>query len=58
MHVFVAEGVERGEAMPAQDEELELVRIPAEDLDAHLGELEDAKTLAGVLLYLRRRAVR
>jgi ADP-ribose pyrophosphatase len=58
MHVFVAEGVEPGEAMPAQDEELELVRIPAEDLDAHLGELEDAKTLAGVLLYLRRRAAR
>ena len=55
MHVFVAEGVEPGEAAPAQDEELELVRIPARDLDAHLGELEDAKTLAGVLLYLRSR---
>jgi hypothetical protein len=56
MHVFVAEGVEAGEAAPAQDEELELVHIPADELDARLDELEDAKTLAGVLLYLRRRA--
>ena len=56
MHVYVAEGVERGEASPEPDEELEVVRIPVTDLDAHLGEIEDAKTLVGVLLYLRAAA--
>ena len=58
MHLFLAEGVEEGEAAPAEDEELELVRIPAEELDARLDQLEDAKTLAGAALYLRRRAAR
>jgi ADP-ribose diphosphatase len=58
MHVYVAEGVEAGEAAPAQDEELELVHISVADLARRLDELEDAKTLAGVLLYLRRRAAR
>ena len=42
MHLFAAEGVEQGEAAPAPDEE-------------RLGEIEDAKTLAGLLLYLRTR---
>jgi ADP-ribose pyrophosphatase len=58
MHVYVAEGVEAGEAAPAQDEELELVHVSVAQLDGRLDELEDAKTLAGVLLYLRRRAAR
>jgi ADP-ribose pyrophosphatase len=58
MHVYAAEGVEAGEAAPAQDEELELVHVPLSKLDGRLDELEDAKTLAGVLLYLRRRAAR
>ena len=58
MHVFVAEGVEAGEATPADDEELELVRVSAPELDRRVDELEDGKTLAGVLLYLRRRAAR
>jgi len=53
MHLFVAEGVERGEASPEADERLEVVRVPVPDLDARLGEIEDAKTLVGVLLYLR-----
>ena len=53
MHLFVAEGVERGEASPEPDEQLEIVRVPVGDLAATLGELEDAKTLVGVLLYLR-----
>jgi len=56
MHVFLAEGVERGEASPDPDEQLEVVRVPAADLDAHLAEIEDAKTLVGVLLYLRAAA--
>jgi ADP-ribose pyrophosphatase len=55
MHVFAAEGVERGEAAPAEDEDLELVRWPVGEIEERLGEIEDAKTLAGLLLYLRTR---
>ncbi len=53
MHVFAAEGVERGEASPAADEELELVRWRVAEIGERLGEIEDAKTFAGLLLYLR-----
>ena len=53
MHVFAAEDVERGEASPAADEELELVRWPVGEIGERLHEIEDAKTLAGLLLYLR-----
>jgi ADP-ribose pyrophosphatase len=55
MHLFAAEGVVQGEAQPAEDEELELVRWPLDEVEDHLGEIEDAKTLAGLLLYLRER---
>jgi ADP-ribose pyrophosphatase len=58
MHVFTAEGVERGEASPAPDEELELVRWPVAEIARRLHEIEDAKTLAGLLLYLRSRPER
>jgi ADP-ribose pyrophosphatase len=53
MHVFAAEGVEPGEASPAADEELELVRWRVAEIGERLGEIEDAKTFAGLLLYLR-----
>jgi ADP-ribose pyrophosphatase len=53
MHLFVAEGVERGDAKPEADEQLELVRWRVDDIAAQLGELEDAKSLVGLLLYLR-----
>ena len=53
MHVFAAEGVVRGEASPAPDEELELVRWRVGEIAERLHEIEDAKTLAGLLLYLR-----
>jgi ADP-ribose pyrophosphatase len=55
MHLFAAEGVERGEARPEADEELELVRWRVDEVAARLGEIEDAKTLAGLLLYLSTR---
>jgi ADP-ribose pyrophosphatase len=55
MHVFAAENVVRGAAEPADDEEIELVRWPLGDVLSHLGEIEDAKTLAGLLLYLHSR---
>lgn len=53
MHVFAAEGVTSGEARPEEDEELELVRWPVGEIAERMRELEDAKTLAGLLLYLR-----
>jgi ADP-ribose diphosphatase len=52
MHVFVAEGVEAGDAKPEEDEELELVHWDTAEIGARIGELEDAKTIAGLLLYL------
>jgi ADP-ribose diphosphatase len=55
MHVFLAEGVREGEAAPETDESIELERVPLAELDVRLDELEDAKTIAGVLLYLRSR---
>jgi ADP-ribose pyrophosphatase len=55
MHVFLAEDVEPGDPDPDADEELELVRWPVAEIGAHLGEIEDAKTLAGLLLFLRAR---
>ena len=58
MHVFVAEDVERGVAAPEEDEEFEVVRWPVDEIEARLGELEDAKTIAGLLLYLQARTQR
>ena len=53
MHVFVAEGVQPGAASPEADEELEVVRWDVQEIGARLAEIEDAKTLAALLLYLR-----
>jgi ADP-ribose pyrophosphatase len=54
MHLFAAEDVEPGEAKPEADEELEIVRWNVRDIPSRLDEIEDAKTLAGLLLYLRK----
>lgn len=56
MRVYLAEGVERGEAEPEEDERLELVRWRADEVERRLDEIEDAKTIAGLLLYLYRHA--
>jgi ADP-ribose pyrophosphatase len=56
MHLFVAEGVERGKASPQEDEEIEVVRWPVEEIATRIGELEDGKTIVGLLLYLQTRA--
>jgi ADP-ribose pyrophosphatase len=56
MHLFLARNLERGDATPDDDEDVELVRWPAAEIECHLGEIEDAKTLVGLLLYLRERA--
>jgi ADP-ribose pyrophosphatase len=53
MHLFFAEGVEAGDASPAEDEDVEVVHWPLDEVAGRLSEIEDAKTLAGLLLYLR-----
>jgi ADP-ribose pyrophosphatase len=58
MTLFFADGVEPGEASPEEDESFELVRWPVAEIDARLGELEDAKSLVGLLLYLRDMSLR
>lgn len=58
MHLFFAEGVEQGDASPESDEELELVRWPVGEIASRIDQVEDAKTLVGLLLYLRERAAR
>jgi ADP-ribose pyrophosphatase len=57
MTLFLAEGVEEGEAAPDDDEQVELVRWPVAAIGDRLHDVEDAKTLAGLLLLLRRRAL-
>ena len=54
MHVFLAEDLDPGEARQEADESIELVRVPRDELETRLSEIEDAKTLAGLLLYLRQ----
>jgi ADP-ribose pyrophosphatase len=56
MHLFLAEGVQHGKASPEEDEQLELVCWPADEIEGRLHEIEDAKSLAGLLLYLRATA--
>ncbi|MFL5948051.1 MAG: NUDIX hydrolase [Gaiellaceae bacterium] len=55
VRVYFAEGVEETERAPEEDEEIELVRVPVAELEPLLPQIEDAKTLAGLLLYLRER---
>ncbi len=55
MHVFLAEELEAGEADPDDDEEVDIVRWPVAEIAERIDELEDAKTIAGLLLYLRTR---
>jgi ADP-ribose pyrophosphatase len=55
VHLFFAEGLEHGRATPDEGEVLELVRWPVDEIAARLGDIEDAKTLIGLLLYLAAR---
>ena len=57
MTVFVAEGVRRGDASPDDDEAIEVVRWSVDEIAGRLGEIEDAKSLAGLLLYLQHRSL-
>jgi ADP-ribose pyrophosphatase len=58
MHLYLAAGVKAGDADPDEDEEVEIVHWHVDELAAKLGEIEDAKTLAGLLLFLRLRSAR
>jgi len=53
MTVFLAVDVDEGEAAPEDDEQVEVIRWPLAEIAERLDELEDAKTLAGLLLFLR-----
>lgn len=55
MHFFFADGLEEGDADPDAGEEIEVLRWPRDEAEQRLGEIEDAKTLAGILLFLRER---
>jgi ADP-ribose pyrophosphatase len=54
MVVFLAENVELGDTDLDDDEVVEVVRCPLAQLGELIGELEDAKTLAGLLLFRQR----
>ena len=53
IHLFLARDLEEGEAKPEGTEEIEIVRVPLDDVPALLPRVDDAKTLAGLLLLLR-----
>jgi ADP-ribose diphosphatase len=50
IHLFIATELEQGEASPEATEDLELVRVPLDQVPSLLDEVEDGKTLAGLLL--------
>jgi len=54
MYVYLASGLDDGEPEPDDDEQLEVVRVPRGDVPALIESVEDAKTLVGLLLLLRR----
>jgi ADP-ribose pyrophosphatase len=54
IHLFIATGLEQGEASPEGTEDLELVRVPLDQVPSLIEEIEDGKTLAGLLFLLRR----
>jgi len=55
MHVYLAEGCDEGEPATEDDEEIELLRWTRDEVDRRVAGLEDAKTIAGLLLWLRAR---
>ena len=53
IHLFFAEHCDPGEPSPQGAEKVELVRWPVGEIPTRLHEIEDGKTLAGLLSYLR-----
>lgn len=58
VHLFLATELEEGDASPNEHEDVELVRWPVSEVEQRLREVEDAKTLAGLLLYVREVSLR
>ena len=56
VHLFLARELEHGDATPDAGESFELLRWPLDEVADRLGEIEDAKTLLGLLVLLRRPA--
>lgn len=57
VHLFLATGLERGEASPTDEEELVVVRVRLAELPGLIDHLRDAKTLIGLLLLGRLRGL-
>ena len=55
IHLFLADGLDEGDADPDAGERIEVLRWGPAEVAERLEEVEDAKTLAGMLLYLRER---
>jgi ADP-ribose pyrophosphatase len=53
MTLFLATALEEGETDPDEGEEVRIVRYPVAEIPSLLEGIEDLKTLAGLLLYLR-----
>jgi ADP-ribose pyrophosphatase len=54
IHLFIATALEAGAASPEGSEAIELVRVPLDQVPSLVEEVEDGKTLVGLLLLLRR----
>jgi ADP-ribose pyrophosphatase len=58
MHLFVAEELDAGPSRPEADEQLDLVRWSTAEIESRLHEIEDAKTLVGLLMFTGEQAGR
>jgi ADP-ribose pyrophosphatase len=56
LHVFLAEDLRTGHADPDEDEDLVVVRFKASDLLEHPEQIQDAKSLAALLLLQKTRS--
>jgi ADP-ribose pyrophosphatase len=56
VHLFLADGVEPGDAAHDPNEPVEVELWSPGEIEGRLGEVEDSKTLIGLLLHLRETA--
>lgn len=54
LYIYRARDLASSEATPEDDEAIDIVRVPADELQAHIdsGEIADAKTIVAVVLHL------
>jgi len=55
VHVYLATGLREASAEADENERIEIVRWPLDDLDGALAATHDAKTIIGLLLLRERR---